>query len=246
MKTNITLIITSIISIILTTTAGAQIHGHINAGIADTDSNGADQDDPLAFYSEEIPDFESGGGFSVSMPFSETGRFAGYYNGSQTITVLSALTGLPEDDQHPALNSFIQLQLVSVTGPAGGEFGFWESTALGGGSTPTFSLAVGATNGTDMWALSEGDESGDPYGHIHGRRFSATLPGLYTVGFRLVDTSTVGTAGGPIHIPSRIYLIDFEAVPEPSSAALLAAGIATVLFTRNFRTLENPHADSSF
>jgi hypothetical protein len=222
-------------SLILTATAAAQIHGHINAGISDTDSNGADQDDPLAFFSDEIPDFESGGGFTVSMPLSETGRFAGYYNGSQTFTVLSALSGLPEDDQHPALNSFIQLQLVSVSGPAGGVFGFWESTALGGGSTPTFSLAVGATNGTDMWALSEDDSSGDPYGHIHARRFSASLPGLYSVGFRLVDNSTAGASGGPIHVPSRIYLIDFNAIPEPASASLFAAGAITLFLRRRPR-----------
>jgi hypothetical protein len=218
-------------SLLLAASAGAQVHGHINAGITDPDTNGADQDDPLAFYSDEIPDFESGGGFAVSMSLSETGRFAGYYNGSQTFTVLSALSGLPEDEDHPALNSFIQLQLVSVTGPAGGTFGFWESTGLGGGSTPTFSLAVGATNGTDKWALTEGDGSGDPYGHIHGRRFSATVPGLYTVGFQLVDTSTAGTGGGPIHTPSRIYLIDFNAIPEPATATLIATG-AIPLFLR--------------
>ena len=44
---------------------------------------------------------------------------------------------------------------------------------------------------------------GDPFGHIHGRRFSVTKSGLYRVGFRVLDVSTNGPAGGPIHTASE-------------------------------------------
>ncbi|HKS37806.1 MAG TPA: hypothetical protein VJW76_11490, partial [Verrucomicrobiae bacterium] len=108
----------------------------------------------------------------------------------------------------PALGSFIQAQLVSVEGPAGGSFGFWEP----GSTNPSHSLVSGQ-GGTNMFRLTESDGSpgADPYGHFHGRRFTAAQPGFYTVGFRLFDTSTNGVDGGPIHTPSDVLLIYFQA-----------------------------------
>ncbi|HEX8311854.1 MAG TPA: PEP-CTERM sorting domain-containing protein [Chthoniobacteraceae bacterium] len=200
------------------------LHGHINAGIIDTAPLGAGPGDDLAFYHEvEGLQWESGSGNSVKMTFNSTGRYAGHYVGSQTFTAMSARSGSPEDAQHPSLNSFIQLRIVSVAGPAGGTFSFWENTDLGGGSTPTFTMNVGAIEPSPLWALTQDEADGDPYGHIHGRRFTATSQGTYTIGFRLFDTST-SNSGGPIHDPSRIYLIDFAAIPEPASGALLFVG----------------------
>lgn len=60
-------------------------------------------------------------------------------------------------------------------------------------------------------ALGAGTEGADPYGHIHGRRFTATKPGIYTVGFRAHDMSVNGANGGPIHASSEMILIDFQA-----------------------------------
>jgi hypothetical protein len=48
--------------------------------------------DQLAFYSDEIPQFESASGFAVQMSFnSGNERYRGYYSGSQTFTAMSAL-----------------------------------------------------------------------------------------------------------------------------------------------------------
>lgn len=64
-----------------------------------------------------------------------------------------------------------------------------------------------------LFPLSESDGSpeSDPYGHIHGRRFTATKPGVYTAWFRAFDTSVNGANGGPIHAPSEALPIRFLA-----------------------------------
>jgi MYXO-CTERM domain-containing protein len=49
------------------------------------------------------------------------------------------------------------------------------------------------------------------------------VPGSYTVGFKIVDTSVNGTGGGPIHSASETFLVNFTAVPEPEEYAAVAA-----------------------
>ncbi len=95
-----------------------------------------------------------------------------------------------------------------MDGPVGGVFGFWET----GATNPTISLLSGTT-GTNTWRLSESDGSpgNDPYGHIHGRRFTATVPGIYLESFRALDDSTNGIGGGPIHTPSQQLKMYFQA-----------------------------------
>jgi hypothetical protein len=77
----------------------------------------------------------------------------------------------------------------------------------------TFAVPVGTVAGTNAFPLSEneGEPGADPYGHIHGRRFTATLPGLYTVGFQVFDTSHNGDNGGPIHQDSAVFPLYFQA-----------------------------------
>jgi hypothetical protein len=64
-----------------------------------------------------------------------------------------------------------------------------------------------------LFRLTEADGSpgSDPYGHIHGRRFTATKPGINKVTFVLRDTSTNGSSGGPIHKDSDPLSIYFQA-----------------------------------
>src|SRR6185369_5409348 len=58
---------------------------------------------------------------------------------------------------------------------------------------------------------NNGQPGTDPYGHIHGRQFTTSLPGIYIVGFRLIDLSTNGSGGGPIHSPSDVLPVRFQA-----------------------------------
>lgn len=102
----------------------------------------------------------------------------------------------------------VKIELVSVEGSRGGEFGFWEQ----GSSEPTVSIAAGE-RGNQRWHLSEnaGVVGSDPFGHVHGRWFTVTMPGSYTVTFRLHDDSINRPDGGAIHHPSEPLEIRFIA-----------------------------------
>ena len=78
------------------------------------------------------------------------------------------------------------------------------------------------------------DPSADPYGHIHGRRFTLSKPGLYTLGLQLLDGSSNGANGGPIHTPSAItyfylqaglYLSDFSVSNNVATARFGLPGL---------------------
>jgi hypothetical protein len=177
-------------------------HGHLNAG-----ATGQNQDDPLIFANGA--DFDESSAYVKTLNPATAGTYAGYFEGNITFTALptTALNGGP-DPQAPAPGSFIVVEFQSVEGPAGGEFSFWES----GATTPTHSIAS-SQSATHRWHLSDSDASpgSDPFGHVHGRRFTATLPGIYRVTFQLFDTSTNGAEGGPIHTPSEPFTLTFQA-----------------------------------
>lgn len=176
-------------------------HGHLNAGAAGTQQN-------AQLLWANGADFIASSGYVKTLDYTNAGRYAGYFQGGITLTALPATppNGGP-DPEASALGSFLQFGISCLEGPAGGAFNFWEST----GTTPALSLMPGQAS-TNLWRLSQGDGSpgSDPFGHIHGRRWSATKPGLYKIGFRAVDTSTNG-GGGPIHLPSLELPVWFQA-----------------------------------
>jgi hypothetical protein len=180
----------------------AQDHGHLNVGAVSQDVGSK-----LIFAN--AVNFATNSGYVKTLTYTNGSTYAGYFQGNTTLTALPATpANAGPDPQAPALGSFIQAQIVSVQGPAGGEFSFWDV----GATSPTITLKSGET-GTNMYVLSESDGSpgSDPYGHIHGRRFTLTKPGIYVVGLRAFDTSTNGPDGGPIHLPSDILYTYFEA-----------------------------------
>ncbi len=205
-------------------------HGHLNSGAL-----GKSQGDALSFLNGS--DFAASSGYTKVLNGATTGTYAGYYEGAITLTSVHGLSGTDSqgipyvaDPNSAALGAFVQVGIVSVTGPAGGSFQFWEE----GATTPTFSYTVGYNSAAPtLVALSDaansaGTVGGDPYGHLHGRRFTTTTTGEYQVGFQLFDTSVNGVGGGPIQSPSDMLTISFTAVPEPHVWALAAAGV-TVL-----------------
>jgi hypothetical protein len=190
------------IGMVATVSVAQAQHQHLNVGAASQNQNA-----PLIWANGA--DFADVNGYVNTMSLSNSGRFAGFYNGNITLTGLAATSdkGGP-DPQAAALGSVLQFKMACLSGPAGGNFGFWDV----GSTAPSLSLASGQSS-TNLWRLSENDGSAgtDPYGHIHGRRFSATKPGIYLLGFTAVDTSTNGTAGGPIHSASVQLRVYFEA-----------------------------------
>lgn len=182
-------------------TASAQ-HAHLNAGVLSTA-----QDAKLAF--DNGPDFSSSSGYIKTLTYTNSGIYAGYYQQNITLTSLAATPafGGPVPNA-PALGSYVQAGIVSLEGPEEGAFAFWES----GSTNPTIVIHPGEIT-TNLFRLTEADGSPgtDPYGHIHGRRFSATKAGLYKVTFVLRDTSTNGLNGGSIHGASDPLSIYFQA-----------------------------------
>jgi hypothetical protein len=187
---------------VINLTSLAQDHGHLNIGAA-----GTNQNDALTFDNAAI--FETATNYVKTLVFTNGGRYANLYNGNITFTGLAATEAHAGPEAGAAaLGAQLHAQLVSVAGPVGGVFAFWES----GANSPTISLASGAP-GTNTWLVSENDGSpgSDPYGHFHGRRFTVNKPGIYAVGFRAFDFSSNGAGGGPIHTPSQLIKIYFQA-----------------------------------
>jgi hypothetical protein len=177
-------------------------HGHLNAGAQSTNQN-------AQLIWANGGDFIASSGYVKTLNYTNAGRFAGYYEGGITLTALPATVAhAGPDPAASALGSYLQFSLACLEGPQGGEFGFWDV----GSTNPSISLVVGQTS-TNLWRLSESDGSpgSDPYGHIHGRRFTATRSGVYKIGFTAFDTSTNGAASGPIHTASAELPVWFQA-----------------------------------
>ena len=211
--------------------AGAAAHAqhrHVNAG-AMAATVGA----PLYFANGSLFDAASGSFF----PLTATNHPVYgpiYFGGSDvTFTGLAATLNNGGPDPSAALpGTRIEMIFESVQGPTGASLSFWDSfDGFFDATEITFSVPTGTTNGTQLTLLSENDGSpgADPYGHIHGRKFSADRPGLYTVGVRLVDVGGNGPGGGPMHAPSALTYFNFQAGLTIADIAL-AADRTTVRF----------------
>lgn len=190
-------------------------HAHIYAGAV-----GKTPGAPLWFQNGHLWDTNSYGGYAQSpacIYFEDNGPtvYPGLY---QTVTTFSALPatifkGGPSPNA-ASLGTFIELKFDSLQGPTGGALTVWNEMDDPDHPSAILTIPAGTTNGTNRINLSEGDPfdpSTDPYGHIHGRRFTLSKPGLYTLGLQLVDTSNNGPNGGPIQSPSVVTYFYLQA-----------------------------------
>lgn len=193
-------------------------HAHINAG-AYSVAPGS----PLVFPNGYLWDTNSYSGVYPACIYMvkddpNVPLYPGLYQADVSFTSLPAtiFTG------GPALfaaeyGSYIEMIIRSVQGPVGGAISLWmENDEFSATSTTRlFSVPTGTLNGTNRFNLTQGPDEGgwpdDPYGHVHGRRFTASKPGLYTVGVQLIDTSTTGLNGSPNHSPSETNFFYFQA-----------------------------------
>src|SRR5688572_29565169 len=122
--------------------AFGQSHGHLNIGAV-----GTHQGDPLTFDNGAI--FQTNTGYILTLNYTNGGTYAGYYQGNVTLTGLAATPahGGPVPNA-AAPGSQIHAQVVSLDGPPGGAFGFWEA----GAAQPTIVLASGTT-GTNTFQV---------------------------------------------------------------------------------------------
>lgn len=197
-------------------------HAHVNAGALGLTAGSA-----LTFANGAR--FSADSGYTVPLKLATNGTYAGYHYGSITFTALPSteFNGGPVPG-HALPGTHLELRLVSVSGPAGGSFGFWETPGDElDAEELTFSVPVGETDGTRHFPLSEnsGQPGDDPYGHFHGRIFTATRPGLYRVEVQAYDTSRNGPGGGPLHEPSELLPLYFQAGISIAAIEVTATGV---------------------
>jgi len=153
--------------IILFLSVGAvRAHDHIEVGRVSASSNQLALSGPshqLAlyvplreFFSGYLPDFP-GGWHASELTFT-----------TETNELESA------EDADP------RIEIVSVTGPAGGSFAFWEV----GATAPTWRQAAGWAGDGEVFPVILGGDT-----HVHGRAFTMDRPGTYTVTLRAVDAA---------------------------------------------------------
>jgi len=120
----------------------------------------------------------------------------------------------------PPGNAFVRIKLLSVTGPSGGTFSFWEA----GSTAATWTRATGwtTTTGDQPSLAASEDETG--YGHIHGRAFTAGKPGVYDATFQAVDSLGNYTASLP-------FVIRFTALAPPALALGFQGAHVRLAFT---------------
>lgn len=207
----------------------ATAHDHIAAGILDSNLNNLpDPGEPLQFVGTNWVNRTF---HLLARPIGQ--RCGGHYMLDESPRTLFPLDSFSlialSDGQYEAMaplhahtGAWLWVEIVSVSGPPGATFGFWEENS----QVVTHSLPANQPTGNPRFVISEGiDDAGeDPQGHIHGRAWTADKPGNYQVGLRLVDLSTTGPGGGPWHASSIIYQFQFTAGPDFQPVLKKAAG----------------------
>lgn len=208
-------------------------HDHFPAGVIDSNGNGqSDQGEPLELVEPHL----------FNKIFHLLPRAVGRRGGGRYVldelprvphpldafsfTVLSPIED--GDPRSPANGAIVGVELVSVTGPNGGTFHFWDDNTNSANAEPTYALAanqpVPANTRFFITEDTSNDPGSDPFGHIHNRLWSADLPGDYVLGFRLVDVSSNAENGQPWHTPSEIYHFRFRAGPRFHPVTTVLAG----------------------
>ena len=193
-----------ILSFTLWLTGAALAHDHVEVGLLPTNPHQLALDGPefqLALY---VPTGEFFSGYTPSFP-------GGCFASELTFTTENNNLEVPEGAD-PVI------ELVSVTGPTGGSFSFWDV----GASSSTWTRPAGWTQTvTDRPSFSvilNGDN------HAHGRAFSVDRPGEYQVTFRAVDRNV-------LFQNSSDFTITFRALVPPPLSIRLSNSQAIISFT---------------
>jgi len=188
---------------VLILTTWAHAHDHVEVGQSSQNPSQLGLDGPGYQLALLVPQHEPFSGYAPNFP-------GGYFADELTFTTeVSALD--PADGSDPVI------ELVSVTGPAGAFFSFWES----GATTPTWSRHSG-------WNQTESDRPSFPViligeTHAHGRIFTADRPGDYQIIFRARDKNNLFS-------PSADFTMTFHAQLPPPLSIQIKNGQALISF----------------
>jgi hypothetical protein len=192
----------NILFIIFLSVVSLSAHDHIEVGV--------DPEEPerLAL---------SGPGYQLALYVPRDEPFLPQFPGGWHACQLTFTTQIYADELEPAEGADPRIEIVSVTGPVGGSFAFWEIAAV----EPTILLPVG-------WEHNEANEASFPVvvggeSHAHGRCFTMDKPGIYKVTFRAVDSTDQFKQ-------SANKTITFNALPAPKLSISPAGGSVALSF----------------
>lgn len=252
MKSSIHLLAATVLAIL-----PAAAHDHFGAAIHDLNGNGEpDAGEPLRLTWSDPVHPEARVYHLLPRPAGVGQNCGGYYMLQDvyvrtlfpldefSFTALSDGQAEEEGLDHPATGSEIWIEITSVTGQPGGNFGFWEPGRAPDEETPTISFPTNSPTGNFAFQVSEpvpgiDPAEQDPFGHIHRRAWTADKPGDYFVGFRFVDRSTTNQ-GGPWHLPSAVFVLHFKAGPDFQPKGEHVAGTGFVLTWPSQMGIRNP------
>lgn len=192
---------------VLVTFGRVGAHEHVEVGVDRNEASRLGLHGPSSQVAVFVPRGEPWSGYLLDFP-------GGWHAVEMTFTTESGVLAIAEGADP-------YVELISVEGPPGGRFAFWEV----GATAPTWALSAG-------WTTSPGDTPSFPviyFGetHTHGRAFTMDLPGQYSVSFRVVDRNARFFA-------SREYTISFQAQQPPAlSIAISGDSIALSFASRN-------------
>lgn len=130
----------------------------------------------------------------------------------------SELTFSAFDNTAPPPNgAFVRVDVLSVEGPEGANFSFWEQNA----TTPTWTRATGWSAEESGQPVVFASEDGSGYGHLHGRAFTMDRAGVYEVTFQVVDEFGHFTASAP-------FVVQFTAI-DPPQLSIASQGTSLTL-----------------
>jgi surface-anchored protein len=194
----------SILPVFLCAASVAFAHDHVEVGRATASSPQLAMLGPDVQVATYVP---CGEPFSGYVPL-----FPGGYHAVE-LTFTSEANALS-----PATGANPRIEILSVVGPSGGNFSFWEVNA----NQPTWSRPSGwsSTQGSvpSFMVMVNGDN------HVHGRCFTMDKPGTYTVTFR-----AVATAGG--FTPSASKTVTFRAQQPPQLSIAKSGSNVLLSFT---------------
>ncbi len=168
----------------------ARAHDHLEIGLAPADPTKLAVSGNLEQLATYFPAGEKPSNYLSSFP-------GGTFASELTFSIEGEVLSVPSP-------SYVQVEVVSVSGPVGGQFSFWEA----GASTPTWTKEEGWTATPSDLPSFPVSEDGTGYGHIHGRVFTMDKAGVYDVTFRAVDTT--GNSS-----PSATFTVRFTAISPP-------------------------------
>jgi hypothetical protein len=262
-----TLRLAAIAAMALTSTISLSRAGHVYGGIIDTNgTTGLQAGDALAFIDTvtSSPTYGSAiTGESLGVQVMPLVTGGGGQNGLFLTTNIS-FTGLsngldwadtayrPASPFAAMSGALIQLEIQSVTGPAGATFSFWDEAVSATSPVTSYRIGSGFSIGHGIWNLTDlslvvGDGTTanptdvnsppvDPYGHIHGRSFTVDTPGEYTVSYILHDANGLQADSAPFVVS---YSAALDATPTPSPAPPAAAPTVQVSGAKK-RTSSSP------